>query len=121
MARTIRFLVFSVFLLILPSCATPPAKYPRPDALCCRTTRGKRVLIRKYLLLRRSFNGDKTKARVQIYDITVVMVLNRVTPASAPQPADASNLLAICTYKQCQFVPEVVDGGASNRPLSPML
>ena len=120
MARTIRFLVFSVFLLILPSCATPPAKYPRPDALCCRTTRGKRVLIRKYLLLRRSFNGDKTKARVQIYDITVVMVLNRVTPGSAPQPVDPSNL-AICTYKQCQFVPEVVDGGASNRPLSPML
>ena len=118
MARTIRFLVFSVFLLILPSCATPPAKYPRPDALCCRTTRGERVLIR---LLRRSLNGDKAKARVQIYDITVVMVLNQVTPDSAPQPADASDLLAICTYKQSQFVPEVVDGGASNRPLSPML
>ena len=32
MARTIRFLVFTNFLLILPSCATPPAMYPRSDA-----------------------------------------------------------------------------------------
>lgn len=121
MKRVIRFLVFSAFFLIAPMGATPPAKYSCPGSLPCRNIRGKTVLIRKYLLLRRFLNSDESRSRIQICNITVVMVVNRVTPADTLQPAESSTLFSIGTYRQCQSIQEAVHARTINRPLLPML
>lgn len=121
MTKVIRFVIFFALLLIVPTGATPPAKYSCAGSLACRNIPGRTVVIQKYLSLRRFPNRDEARASVQICDITVVMVLNRATITGTPQPADPSNLVAIGTYEKCQSVQEVVDGETSNRPVLPML
>jgi hypothetical protein len=121
MTKVIRFVIFFALLLIVPTGATPPAKYSCAGSLACQNIPAKTVLIRKYRSLRRFPNRDEARADVQICDITVVVVLNRATITDTPQPTDSSNLLAIRSYKKCQSVQEVVDEGTCNRPVLPML
>lgn len=120
MARTIRLLAFSAFLLIFPIRATPPAVHTSLVPLSCRTIRGKTVLIRKCLLLQRSLSGDETKARFRIYDITVLSQLDQAAPVRRQQ-ADTSDQFAMGVHEEFQpKAAEVFYGTANNRPLLPM-
>jgi hypothetical protein len=90
MARIIRLLIISVSLLILPPGATPPVTGPCPMARSLVVSAGcKTLLIKKYLVLQRIGDERGTKARVRLYDITLLVTLDRglgvqQQPASGP-------------------------------------
>jgi hypothetical protein len=121
MTNVFRFLVFSAFLLFLPAGATPPTKHPHPEYLCWRTLHSETALIRPYLLLLRFRKSEEIKMRVQICDVTVVMLVKGAAPAATQQGSHALNVLAIGSHKQCYSAQEVVHDGTSIRPASPML
>ena len=118
MTCAIRFLVVSAFLLFLPTGATPPAKHLLLGYLCPRTIPSKGVLSRPYLLSLRFRKSEETKVRVQICEITVIMLVKGVAPDATQQSTHSLNVLAIGSHKQCKSVQEVVDGRTS--PVSPM-
>ena len=121
MARTIRVLVFSAFLLVIPSGAIPPALHLCPGSLSCRTIGGQTVLIRKYLIWKRLFHGNETKPHVQIYNITVINVLVPVAPDRMQPLTDTSNPLAMNIHEVCPSeAQEVAHGTANHRALPPM-
>lgn len=118
MAKTIRFLALSVFLLILPTDATPPVTYSRPLILSCRTVRSKTAVLRKYLLLQRFRNAGETQARFRIYDITVTEL--EPVPSGTQQPPNLTTQFAMGDQEKSEGQ-EVVHGRANYHALLPVL
>lgn len=119
MAKTIRFLALSAFLLILPTDATPPVTYSRPLLLSCRTIRSKTAVIRKYLLLQRFRNAGETQPRFRIYDITVTE-LEPVAPAGTQQRPNLTTQFAMGDQEKSEGQ-EAVHGRANHHALLPVL
>jgi len=120
MARIIRFLVFSTFLLILPAGAAPPNMDSRPLLLSCRITQSNTAVIRKFLLLQRFRNPGEARARFRIYDITVTE-LDPLAPVGTQHRAGSSEQFAMGFQKECQSkFQEVAHGTPDNRSLLPM-